>query len=214
MKSALHHSKAIAATFVIVMATPGFALRGGQDATKGTAVAYPWVFQNGNVTSKTFAVTTVEEIIGKAKYALIQQHQAEDAWRKANLPKPSFGRLPNRTTLAKYGKALHASKVLYGSVSWHTRSIWVNAGPKTISTALVNAYVYDVSTNKVSYFRIGISGRSDEKTIGYKLAADVLLTPLVTAASGGPATPREQRAVQIALSNAYHAWVFPARMSK
>jgi len=43
----------------------------------------------------------------------------------------------------------------------------------------------------------------------YKIAADILISPLVTVVSGGPATPREQRAVQIALGRAYHSWVKP-----
>jgi hypothetical protein len=34
---------------------------------------------------------------------------------------------------------------------------------------------------------------------------------LVTAVSGGPVTPREQRAVQIALANAYSNWVSPVK---
>ena len=117
--------------------------------------------------------------------------------------------MPTRATLEAFGKAVHADKVYYGSVSWHTRSIWVDLGPKTISTATVNAYVFDVNANKVVYKSEGIEGRSDEKENGYKIAADILISPLVTVVSGGPATPHEQRAVQIALGRAYHSWVKP-----
>jgi hypothetical protein len=35
----------------------------------------------------------------------------------------------------------------------------------------------------------------------------VLLTPLVTVVSGGPKTPHEQRAVQIAVAKAFRDWV-------
>jgi hypothetical protein len=80
-------------------------------------------------------------------------------------------------------------------------------GPKTISTATVNAYVFDVASNKIVYRKQGVTGRSDERESIYKVAADVLVTPLVSAVSGGPATPREQRAVQIALGTAYRPWV-------
>jgi hypothetical protein len=99
-------------------------------------------------------------------------------------------------------------------VAWHTRSIWVNAGPKTISTATVSVYVFDVASGKVVYKKTGVAGRSDERSQVLKLALDVLVSPLVTVVSGGPATPQEQRAVQIALGAAYHDWVKPTRASK
>lgn len=108
--------------------------------------------------------------------------------------------------LKKFGKATGADVVLYGSIKWHTRSIWVNAGPKTISTATVTVYAYDVKSGKVTYKRSGLEGRSDEKTDGLKVAGAILISPLVTAVSGGPATPQEQRAAQIALARAYEAW--------
>jgi len=174
---------------------------------KGMAVAYPWVFQKGHDTSKTTATTSVEEILSKANYAPISHEAASAAWASSKLPTPSFGHLPSTASLLKFGKAVRASKVLYGSVSWHTRSIWVNLGPKTISTATVSVYVFDVASGKVVFKKLGILGRSDEKSNGYKIAAAILITPLVTAVSGGPATPQEQRAVQIALGKAYAPWV-------
>ncbi len=179
-----------------------------QTTTKGVAVAYPWAFQKGNRTSRTMAITTVEEIARKANFATIPGDTAQSAWQ-SHFSGPSYGNLPTRTTLVAYGKALNASRVLYGSVSWHTRSIWVNLGPKTISTATVNVYVLDVASGKVIFSAKSVKGRSDEKSNGYKIAADILISPLVTVVSGGPATPQEQRAVQIALANAYHKWVKP-----
>lgn len=144
-----------------------------------------------------------------AGYSSIPGDVAEAAWTSHNFPAPSFGHMPTNSALRTFGKDLHASKVLFGSVSWHTRSIWVNAGPKTISTATVNVFVFDVASGKVVYKKSGVVGRSDEKSVIYKLALDVLLSPLVTAVSGGPATPQEQRAVQIALGLAYRNWVRP-----
>ncbi|MFZ4507752.1 MAG: hypothetical protein ACOYON_08680 [Fimbriimonas sp.] len=114
-----------------------------QSTTHGMAVAYPWVFQKGHDTSKITAITSVEEIARKANYASVPADVAKAAWLKAGLPTPSIGNLPTAASLKKYGMALRANRVLYGSVSWHTRSIWVNAGPKTISTATVNVYVFD-----------------------------------------------------------------------
>ena len=181
-----------------------------QTTSKGVAVAYPWVFQNGHGTSRKTAFSTAEEIARKADYASIPRDVAKSAWASHNFPKPSFGRLPSAATLKAFGTALHAKRVLYGRVSWHTRSIWVNLGPKTISTATADVYVFDVATGKVVFKKTGVQGRSDEKSNVYKIAADVLVSPLVTAVSGGPATPQEQRAAQIAMGVAYHGWVRPS----
>ncbi len=173
----------------------------------GIAAAYPLVYENGTETARATAMTTAGELVRRANYELVSQESSESAWAAAKLPMPAVGHMPTRASLRTFGRAVHANKVVYGSVSWHTRSIWVNAGPKTISTATVNAYVYDVASNKVVFRKTGVEGRSDEKTNGYKIAADLLFTPLVTAVSGGPATPQEQRSVQIAMAKAYQSWV-------
>jgi len=179
--------------------------------TESVAVAYPWAFENGTKTSRKTAITSAEEIGRRAGFTSVPAGDARSAWKSNNYPARSFGRLPSKATLEAFGLAVHASKVMYGSVSWHTRSVWVNLGPKTISTATVDVYVFDVSSNKVVFKSLGITARSDEKSNVYKVAADILITPLVTAVSGGPATPQEQRAVQIALGVAYHPWVRFAR---
>ena len=181
----------------------------GQMVNKGTAVAYPWTFENGTDTARATAITSAEEIARKAGYASVPTDVAKAAWNSHNYRTPMFGRIPAKSTLRAFGRAVSADKVIYGSVSWHTRSIWVDLGPKTISTATVNVNVLDVKTGKTVYTRRKIEGRSDEDTNNYKIAADVLFTPLVTAVSGGPATPQEQRAVQVALGLACHDWVFP-----
>lgn len=215
MKTIKYSAALIASLAVVAIVWPSAALGVPRSPSrvnlvrKGTAVAYPWVFQRGNDTSRTMAVTSAEEISRKAGFASIPGDVARDAWSSSHLPTPSFGSTPSTASLRAYGHALHTGTVLYGSVSWHTRSIWVNAGPKTISTATVNVYVFDVAANKVVYRKTGVEGRSDEKSNGYKIAADILITPLVTAVSGGPATPQEQRAVQIALGHAYYGWVRP-----
>jgi|SRR5579862_4777951 len=204
----------LAALAVVLAAIPAMA-SGPASAPKARqgsiAVAYPWAFENGTTTSRRTAITSAEEIGRKAGYASVPAAEARSAWKSNNYPARSFGHLPSKATLESYGLATHASEVMYGSVSWHTRSVWVNLGPKTISTATVDVYVFDVRANKVVFKSLGITGRSDEKSNVYKVAADILITPLVTAVSGGPATPQEQRAVQIALGVAYHPWVRSSR---
>ena len=176
-------------------------------ADRGTAVSYPWAFDEGNDTSRSMVHTLGSEVLQKAGYTAIPYDRAKHVWSSNGFGKPYYGDMPSRETIRKFGQALHVDKVLYGNVSWHTRSIWVNVGPHTISTATMNVYIMDVATGKIEYQRKGVVARSDEKENGAKIAGDVLLTPLVTAVSGGPATPREQRAVQLAMGHALHDWV-------
>lgn len=217
MKNKLHSNSTLLIGSLLLAATslPTVALPQDSEATiarthaKGMAVAYPWAFSKGTKTARTTAIKTVEELIRRANYASVPGTTAASAWSATGYQMPVAGRMPTRAALKAYGAKTRANQILYGSVTWRTRSIWVNLGPKTISTATVNAYVYDVRQNKVVFRNRNVTGRSDEKSNGYKVAAAVLLTPVVTAVSGGPATPQEQRAVQIALGLAFRAWVTP-----
>lgn len=197
-----------------VMASRQEATTPDAQVTRGQAVSFPWVFKDGTDTARLTAKEACDEIARKAGYANISDDVSKAAWTKLKLPKPGVGLLPSRASLKAFGKAVKADKILSGSISWHTRSIWVNAGPKTVSTATVNAYVHDVKSGAVVFKRTAVKGRSDERSSGYKIAAAVLFTPLVTAVSGGPATPREQRAVQIALGKAFSNWVRTSNLKK
>lgn len=209
------HSKILMiASIGIAVLGPVTALATQQDSRpattlKGTAVAYPWAFRKGNRTARTLAIQTVEEIAQRVGFSTVPVDVAMATWEKRGLNTPVYRQLPSRSTLQAYGRALGAKRVLYGSIAWHTRSIWVNLGPKTISTATVDVYVLDVASGKILFQNKKVQGRSDEKSNGFKIAADILISPLVTAVSGGPATPQEQRAVQIALALAYRKWVNP-----
>jgi len=217
VKNQLHIKSTLLIGSLVFAATmfPSIALPQDPDAAiartrpKGTAVAYPWAFKKGTKTARITAVKTVEELIRRANYASVPGTTAASAWSAIRYKMPVVGSMPTRAALRAFGAKTRANQILYGSVTWRTRSIWVNLGPKTISTATVNAYVYDVRQNKVVFQNRNVSGRSDEKSNGYKVAAALLLTPIVTAVSGGPATPQEQRAVQIALGLAFRGWVTP-----
>lgn len=170
-------------------------------------MCYPWSFAKGTETAQTTAQATVEHLARREGYASIPLDVAKKAWSDMKQSHPKNGMIPSTSALRAFGKKVGADIVMYGSVKWHTRSIWVGLGPKTISTATVNAYVLDVKTGKVAYKKTGVEGRSDEKENGLKVAGAILVTPLVTAVSGGPMTPQQQRASQIALALAYQGWL-------
>jgi len=173
---------------------------------KRTAVVGPWIFDQGTETSRQTAIDTVISIADKRGYAEVSKDQALKLYNQMQPPMAFSRGLPKHDDLRRYARAAGADVVLYGIVRWHTRSLWVGTGPKTVSTATADVYAYDARSNRVVYSRRGAKGRSDEKENGLKDIADLVLTPLVTVVSGGPATPREQRAVQIALGRAYRGW--------
>jgi hypothetical protein len=201
----LFSKSAILAIAAIGVATCAFG-QSGETRAKGTAVAYPFAFEKGTNTARNTAYEAAAGIARKAGYASAPKHVAEQAWEKLGIRDPKPSKMPSTANLTKFGRETRASVVLYGSVKWHTRSIWVGAGPKTISTATVSVYVFDVQAGKVVFSKTKVEGRSDEKENGYKVAAAILLTPVVTVVSGGPKTPQEQRAVQIALARAFYDW--------
>jgi len=175
--------------------------------TGGAVAICPWKFNDGNITSRTMVVDTLARILERHGYTVVAQDGAEHSYGSMN---PSMGMrhgYPIEADLGRYAGTVQASRLVYGMVSWHTRSIWVGTGPKTISTATVDLFVYNTKLGKITYQKRGVEGRSDEKENGLKDVLDVLVTPLITVVSGGPATPREQRAVQIALGRAIRPWI-------
>jgi len=181
-------------------------------AQSSTQVAIgPWTFVEGNKTSRETAIETIRKIAEHKGFTVLPQELIE---RKLESLEPAVAYRKGKPVLddlARFARVSHASRLIYGRINWHTRSIWVGTGPKTISTATVDAYIFDARSGEVVYEK-GVEGRSDEKEASLKVIADVLVTPVVTVVSGGPATPREQRAAQIAIGKALEPWVHgPAR---
>ena len=180
-----------------------------QETTRGSVVIYPIVYSrnSGTKSSRQTAVRAVQEALQKAKYTLISDTVAAKTWTHLRIPPPATKRPSTRSEIVQFGKTMKARYVIAPVFDFHSRSIWVNLGPKTVSTATVGITITDVQDEKVVYKKKDIKGRSDEKTDALKVAADVLITPLVTVVSGGPKTPQEQRAVQIAVAKALKDWV-------
>ncbi len=199
---------ALAAVMIWATALP-MAL--AQEASRGTIVVYPVVYSraSGAKGSRVTAVRAVQETLEKAGYTLLSSTVAANTWRRLGMPQPSTGGPPSRSEIIRFGKAMKAHYVVAPVFDFNSRSIWVDLGPKTVSTATVGIVITDMRNEKVVYTKRNIQGRSDEKFNAVKAVADVLVTPLVTVVSGGPKTPHEQRAVQIAVARALRGWVKP-----
>jgi hypothetical protein len=177
--------------------------------SRGTAAVWPVVFSDhsGTTTARATAVQAVREALQKGGFTLIAQTVASGSWKHLNLREPTTDRASALADIEKFGRAIHARYIVQPMFRFHTRSIWVDVGPRTISTAYVTVRITDTTTGKVVYHKVNVQGRSDAKTSILKYAGAVLITPLVTVVSGGPKTPEEQRAVQVAVAYAMHDWV-------
>jgi hypothetical protein len=199
---------ALAASVFTLTSLPSFA----QDTTrraKATSVVYPIIFEkdSGTEGSRKTAYESLRGVMEKAGYTLIAEPVATGAWADLRIPMPTATNGPRAEEIQQFGGKVQADYVLTGTIHFHSRSIWVGLGPKTISTATVSVKLYDAHTGKLEYQKSGAQGRSDEREDALKAAGAILLTPFVTAVSGGPKTPHEQRAVQIAVARAMEGWV-------
>jgi hypothetical protein len=193
---------ALAALMIYATSLP---LARAQETARGTIVVYPVVFSrnSGTVTSRKTGVEAIKQVLQKAGYTLISSTVAANTWRRLGLPMPMTDRPATLSDLVRFGKAVKAQYVVAPVFDFNSRSIWVDLGPRTVSTATVDIIITDVAHEKATYTREDVSGRSDEK-FDATLAGGVIL-------SGGPKTPHEQRAVQIAVAKALRDWVTPTQ---
>lgn len=179
--------------------------------SRGTAVVWPIVYSDntGTKTARSTGVQSVDQALQKGGFTLVPENVAASTWKSMHIPAPATGAPATTAEIVRFGRAVHTTYVVAPVFHFHTRSIWVNVGPRTVSTALVGVTITDTKTGKVVYRKVNVKGRSDAKNSILKDVGDVLVTPLVTVVSGGPKTPEEQRAVQIAVAYAMQAWVHP-----
>ncbi|MDE2126039.1 MAG: hypothetical protein KGJ62_05565 [Armatimonadetes bacterium] len=193
---------AAAMTFIILSVA-------GAQPNRGTAVVYPIVFSrnSGAHGSRVVAVRSVDEMMQRGGFTLVSRTRAAEAWRRLGMPRPTSAHPATLRELTRLGRAVGARYVVAPAFNFHSRSMWVDLGPRTVSTAIINIVIANASTGRFAYVRKGVTGRSDEKFNAVKAGADLLFTPLVTAVSGGPKTPHEERAVQIAVVRAMRGFV-------
>lgn len=178
-----------------------------QPAPRGSVVVFPVIFdKSGTDTSRAKAETALNEVFRKGGFRVVDSRKAADAWRARGMRVPTSARPPQTADLVRVGRAIGVQYVATSHVTFHTRSIWVNLGPKTISTCHMATTIIDVKTGKIVH-DVEVDGRSDEKTDKLKVVGALLVSPLVTAVSGGPKTPQETRAAQIAAARSLEKFV-------
>src|SRR5471030_1382782 len=96
------------------LATASFAQAGDRMAI------CPWHFNDGTETSRTTVIDTISKILNHHGYSVVEQ-RPDDV---RNSPTIRMHRDdPDMVDLAKFGQSVNAAHVVFGSTSWHTRSI-------------------------------------------------------------------------------------------
>ncbi len=210
----LAHRKSVFATLGVAMIWAAVIPAAfAQETSRGSVVVYPVIYSRNSGTkgSRATAVNTVGEVLQKAGYTLISDTVAANTWNRLRIPLPSTGGPSTLAEIVRFGRAMKAHYVVAPVFDFRSRSIWVDLGPRTVSTATVSIVITDIRNERVAFTKKNVRARSDEKFNTVKAVADVLLTPIVTVVSGGPKTPQEQRAVRIAVARALKDWVKSAK---
>jgi len=206
------HMKSVFTTVAaMVLWSAALPMAGAQETSRGAVVVYPVVYSrnSGSETSRKTGVTAVKEALQKSGFTLISSTVAANTWRRLGFPMAMTNSPASLGDLVRFGRAVKAQFVVSPQFDFNSRSIWVDLGPRTVSTATVDIRITDVSKEATVYTRDDVTGRSDEKFNLLEAGADILVTPIATMVSGGPKTPHEQRAVQIAVVKALRPWVKP-----
>jgi hypothetical protein len=173
-----------------------------------TVAVLPWIFLKGTDGAVKTAKERLTDILTTSAFEIAQEADVRTAWSKMGRSlDPDRAELPSAKALLQLGHKLGVDYVLTGRAQWHTRSIWVGFGPKTKSTCTVDLIIVDVKKDRVALNARKVWMDSTTKEDPLKAAGAVLLTPLVTVVSGGPKTPHEQRAAQLAIGKAIKPWL-------
>lgn len=172
-----------------------------------TIAVLPWAMTNGTDGAKRTGRDFLAQTLPRMNLEPIPEARTLAAWNEvAKSDYPTEGPLPSATQLLEVGRRLGVDYVMAGSASWHSRAIWISLGPKTKSTCTVSVRVVDVARQAVPLDVKALKMDSTAKEDTLKALGTVFVTALFTVVSGGPKTPHEQRAVQLALAKALDPW--------
>ncbi len=191
-----------------------------------TVAILPWIYENGTSGAQTAAKEFLETALTQSpffregSFQIIPEARVALTWTNdmGHDPSSEGTELPTPKQLLILGEKLGVDWVITGRASWHTRSVWIGLGPKTKSDCTVDMLIVDVRKKELSLDARKVKMGNAAKDPPLKAATAVLLglvsangrffsaLPL-TLVSGGPKTPREQSAVQLALANAIGPWL-------
>ena len=181
-----------------------------------TVAILPFALKDGTETAEKTARETIQALFEKSKHEVVSPIKVSSAWENV-LGNPAFPShieggeglppMPTPKALLALGKKLKTDYACGGRVLWHTKSVWVGLGPKTKAEATVDILIVDVKKSEIALNATGVKSDSTKKESGIETAGALLVSFGVTALSGGPKTPHQQRAAQNAISVAMEPWL-------
>jgi hypothetical protein len=176
-----------------------------------TMAILPWRYRDGTDTAVKTGKEFLQRLMTRAKIDTVSEVKTIAAWEDANGEAWRDDRdktdLPTPAQMLRVGRRLGVDWVMAGRARWHTRSIWVSLGPKTKSSCTVDALVVDVRHQIVALDAKDVMMDDTAKEDTLKALGAVFISGLFTVVSGGPKTPHEQRAVQLAMAKALQPWL-------
>lgn len=115
--------------------------------------------------------------------------------------------LPRPQELLKLGQQLNVDFVCAGRLTWHSTSKWVGLGPKTKAYAYLDLILIDVEEKLILVEAKRIETDSTRVEKSWETAASILVSTGFTMLSGGPKTPHQQKAAQMAIAKALEPWL-------
>ena len=205
----------IATLAVIAMAQTPINTQGGSKPIRQVAIL-PWTLKDGTDTAMKTARETVRMLFEKSNYEVVPEVRTKTIWeeelklgsiKEIVQGKDSYPDLPSAKDLLALGKQMNVDIVCAGRASWHTKSVWVGLGPKTKADCTVDTMIIDVKKEEIILDAKAVKSDSTRKEKGLETAGALLVSFGITALSGGPKTPHQQRAAQNAIGLALEPWL-------
>jgi|GEM_PF-1138947 len=177
----------------------------------------PWTFQEGTDTAMTTARETIDTLFHASHCSYLDEGTVLAMWeggmKQAKLetrvfgPKDYMPDLPGAKYLLTLGKKLSSDFVVAGRCKWSTDSKWVALGPKTKAWCTVDVLIVDVKNAELDLESLNVTANSTRVEKGWETAGSLLISAGFTMFSGGPKTPHQQRAAQMAIGKALEPWL-------
>lgn len=168
----------------------------------------PWCFVGGTEGAKRTAREFLNAVLAKGYLEILPESRVAASCEDLDIDTSERGKvLPSPRQLLKLGMKLGVDYVIAPLADWHSRPIWVSLGPKTKSTCSVDMLIIDVKNQEVvlDAKQVRMDDTAKESTL--QTLGSLFISMYITVLSGGPKTPHEQRAGQLAVAKAIEPWI-------
>ncbi len=125
-----------------------------------------------------------------------------------------YGDMPKPEDMVRLGKHLGVDLVIVPRCRYHVKSIVTITGLKTKASAKVDLWIIDVRKSEFDLHANAVMADDTEADSAVKIAAAILVAPVVAFVSGGAEAPHMQKAGVAGLIKAIKPWTEKQETSK